>query len=85
MQRLKHQNDRSKFNHNISQNFSVQGVAENPKKIKVEKLLPTTQKVNEMFHISTEKPNIIELKRLHEFDEKKVKPRSLLITLSSEH
>ena len=31
-----------------------------------------------------EKPNVVELKRLGNFDEKKVKPRSLLTTLSRE-
>ena len=32
MQPLKHQNDRMKFNHNNSQSFRMQRVAEDPKK-----------------------------------------------------
>ena len=70
VQPVKHQNDGSKFDHNISQSFRMQGVAEDPKKTKAENLLPTT-KVNEMLNLIGEKPNFVELKRLGKFDEKK--------------
>ena len=40
----------------------MQGVAEDPKKTKAENLLPTTQKVNEMLNLISEKPNFAELK-----------------------
>ena len=65
----KHQNDRSKFDHNTSQSFRMQGVAED-RKIKAMNWLPATQKVNERLNLIGEKPNIVELKRLGKFDEK---------------
>ena len=38
-----------------------------------------------MLNFSFEKPNFVELGRLSKLDEKRVKPQSLLITLSSKH
>ena len=70
VQPLKHQNNRSKFDHNISQRFKVQGVTENPKKRKAENWLSVTQKVNEVLNLIGEKSNLVELKRLGKFDEK---------------
>ena len=85
VQPLKHPNDRYKFDHKISQSRRVQGVAEDPKKTKAGNLVPTTQNVNEVLKLICEKPNIVELKRIDKIDQKKVKPRILLLTFLSEH
>ena len=85
VQPLQHQNDRSKFDHNISQCFRKPGVADDPKETKAENLLPRTLKVKEMLNFIGEKSNIVELERLCMSDVTRLKLRSLLITLSSDH
>ena len=78
VQPLKLQNGGLKIDHKVSESFRVQGVAEDPEKVKAENLLTTTQKVNEVLNPFAERPNIVDSKSLGKLDQKKSKTVELV-------
>ena len=75
----------NRTNHNINQCIRIQGIAEDPQKSKAENLVPTNEEVKKILEIVDEQPNIVEMKRLGKFDEKRTKPRTLLLTVANHH
>ena len=75
----------NRTNHNINQCIRIQGIAEDPQKSKAENLVPTNEEVKKILEIVDVQPNIVEMKRLGKFDEKRTKPRTLLLTVANHH
>lgn len=75
----------SKTPHNISQSVRIQGIPEDPSKSKAENLVPTNEAVLDIMRKLNLDTRVMEMKRLGKFDENRIKPRTLLVTLSSEH
>ena len=73
------------IHHNINKSFRIQGIREDPERSKGEKFVPTTEKVHEVLNKLGVKPQIEEIKRLGKFSKERIKSRTLLITLSTEH
>ena len=71
-------------NHNISQSFRKQGIPEDPTKTKGENLVPTKDQVTEKLSQTGVTPKALELKRLGKLNAEQKKPRTLLVTVSSE-
>ena len=71
--------------HNIIKNFRIQGIREDPEKSKGENFVPTTEKNHKVRNKLGVKPQIEEIKVLGKFSKERIKSRTLLITLSTEH
>ena len=67
-----------------SESFRIQGVKEDPSKIKSENLVPTTDEAQEVLDTVVVKSQIQELRRLGTFDKSQTKPRTLLVTLATD-
>ena len=70
---------------NIRKNVRNQGVPEDPEKSKAENLVPTTDVVNGILEGMGVTSRITELRRLGKIDSDRKKPRTLMLTLSTEH
>lgn len=73
--------------HNINKSFRVQGIPEDLSKSKSENLVPTSETIEEVLNICGVQPRpvIAEMKRLGKFDEKRNKPRTVMVSLNNEH
>lgn len=73
--------------HDTNKSFRIQGVPEDLEKTVNENLVPTNEAVNEILNMVGVSPNIVEMKRLGKFktETPRTKPRTLLVTVSSEH
>ena len=69
----------------ISQSFRIQGIPEDPTKTKGENLVPINDEVTEILSQIGATPKVLELKHLAKLSAEWKKPRTLLITVSSEH
>ena len=76
---------KQEIHHNINKSFRIQGIREDPEKSKGENFVLTTEKVHEVLKKLGVKPQIEEIKRLGKFSKERIKSRTLLITLSTEH
>ena len=76
---------KQEIHHNINKSFRIQGIREDPEKSKGENFVPTTEKVYEVLKKLGVKPQIEEIKRLGKISKERIKSRTLLITLSTEH
>ena len=77
-------NDDKYDDHNIKKSFRLQGIPEDVEKSRGENLVPTTKKVNNVLKTIGVQPQIVGMKRLGKFSKKRAKPRTLLVTVSTE-
>ena len=75
----------SDMDSNIRKNVRIQGVPENPEQTKADNFVPTTDVVNGILEQTGATSHITELPRLGKFDSDRKKPRTLMLTLSTEH
>ena len=73
------------IHHIINKSFRIQGIREDPEKSKGENFVPTTEKVHEVLNKLGVKPQIEEIKRLGKYSKERIKSKTLIITLSTEH
>ena len=71
--------------HNIKKKFRIQGVPEDVEKSRGENLVPTTEKIDDVLKTIGVQPQIVGMKRLGKFSKERAKPRTLLVTVSTEH
>ena len=65
--------------------FRIQGIREDPEKSKGENFVHTAEKLHEVLNKLGVKPQIEKIKRLRKFSKERIKSRTLIITLSTEH
>ena len=80
-----HSREPPDLDHNIRKSIRIQGVLEDPDKSKAENFVPTTNEVNDVLKRIGVTTQITELKRLGKFSNTRKKPRTLLLTLPTEH
>ena len=73
------------IHHNINKSFRIQGIREDLERSKGENFVPTTEKLHEVLNKLGVKPQIEEIKRLGKFSKERIKSRTFLKTLSTEH
>ena len=78
-------NDHKFHNHNIRKSFRIQGIPEDFEKLRGENLVPTTEKVKNVPKTIGVQPQIVGMRRLGKFSKEREKPRTLLVTVSTEH
>ena len=71
--------------HDILKIFRISGIPEDVEKTKDENLAPTTEEVKKVTTFLGVEPQITEMRRLGKFNRERVKPRTLLVTLSNEY
>ena len=76
---------KQEIHHNINKSFRIQGIRKDPEKSKGKNFVPITEKVHEVLNKLGVKPQIEETKRLGKFNKERIKSRTSLITLSTEH
>ena len=73
------------LNHNISSSLRLNGIPEDLDEKKYEKLVPTTEKFNEILTKTGVETKVKELRRLGKFDKDRKKSRTVLVTFNTEH
>ena len=71
------------LDHNIRKSIQIQGIPEDPDK--AESFVPTTNEVKDVLNRIGVATQITELKRLGKFSNTRKRPRTLLLTLPTEH
>ena len=77
--------DKKYDDHNIKKIFRTQGIPEDFEKSRGENLVPLNEKVKYVLKIMGVQPQIVETKRLGKFSKGSVTPKTLLVTVLTEH
>ena len=72
-------------NDDILKSFRLSGIPGDVEKTKDEHLVPTREEVKKNMNFLGFKPQITEKRKLEKFNRERVKPRTLLVTLSNEY